>query len=56
MPGRGLALLKAIKERQALEDSQPTHSEIGANEKSALIEALRERKKALEATQASDGE
>ena len=32
--GRGLALLKAIKERQLQEESQPTRSEIGENEKS----------------------
>ena len=53
--GRGLALLKAIKERQLQEESQPTRSEIGENEKSRLIEALKERKKALEATEASQG-
>ena len=38
--GRGLALLNKIKERQ--------QEEIGEKEKDALIQALKERKKALE--------
>ena len=38
--GRGLALLSKIKERQL--------AEAGQKEKEALIQALKERKKALE--------
>jgi len=46
--GRGLALLSKIKERQL--------AEAGQKEKEALIQALKERKKALEESTRSSGE